>query len=261
MELDNGFRVLRKNRWIWLLPTVLSLVSLLLTPLFGFFPTVQRGIHIKFAVPTGMPDLDSILKLEQMNIGVPVRPQMLLFALISILVDTFFTGGWLAMVFAALRGTEPDKTDLWEQSRYFFSRLLLTRILTLLVGIFGLVLLAIFLGPLAFILLILAFVGLMYVFFWELAIVGEDLSVGEGFTRGYEVLRANLGEVLRVVLPIALYTAIISLVANLIAQHILGYVLLIPVWSYIGGGFSAAICALYERLTKLPTSPPINNLQ
>lgn len=259
MELQNGFHVLRKNNLIWLLPTVLSLVGVLLSTSFGSFPTVQPGVHIKFTVPTGMPDLDSILKLEQTPIHVPARPQVLLYALINLLVYSFFTGGWLALVFAALRGEEPDQTDLWERSRYFFGRLLVTNLLSVLAVVCGVLLLIPLLGPLALlVLLILAVIAIMYVFFWQLAIVGEDLSVGEALHRGYRVFRANVGEVLKVALPIMLFTALISLVANPIAQHIYGYILLIPVWSYIGGGFSAAICALYERLTRPPIDPQID---
>ena len=257
MELDRGFGVVRKYKWIWLLPTLLSLAGLLLGLLFSFVPIVKPGVHLKFTVPTGMPDVDSILKLEQTDIGA-LQPPLLLLTLISIIVNAFFSGGWLAMVFAALRGEEAAQINFWGRSRYFFGRLFAARVLTVLVGIFGLLFLALLLGPLALLLLVLVPLAIAYTFFWELAIVCENLSVGEGFTRGYQVMRANVGEVLQVALPIALFSAVASLIANLVAQHIYGYILLIPIWAFVGSVFSVAICALYQRLALSSPMPPIN---
>lgn len=249
MEILNSFDITRKHKWLWLLPTVLSLAGLLVALLLGFFPTVKTGFHLKFYVPSGMPSLGSILQLEQLEISTAVTAPTLLFVIGSLVVNTFFSGGWLATVFAALRGQELTREELWEQSRYFFGRLLVSRLLTLFGTIFGLLFLAMILGP---IVLLLAVAILFYTFFWELAIVCEDLSVGEGFTRGHQLLRANFGEVLGTLLPMAVLCAMFSAIANFIAQTPLGYVLLIPIWSYLGGSLSVMVCGLYKELTQRP---------
>lgn len=249
MEIQNSFTIIRKHKWLWLLPTVLSLVGLLFALLLGSFPTVKPGFHLKVTVPNGMPSLDSILQLEQMSTTTALTAPTILLALASLVVSTFFSGGWLAAVFAALRGQELTQEELWEQARYFFGRLLVSRLLTVFGTIFGILFLAMILGP---IVVLLAVAIVIYIFFWELAIVCEDLSVGEGFTRGHQLLRANFWEVLGTLLPMALLCAMFSAIANFIAQTPLGYVLLIPIWSYLGGSLAVMVCGLYRELTQRP---------
>ena len=185
-----------------------------------------------------------------MDTATAITAPNILFALTSLVVGTFFSGGWLATVFAALRGQELTSKELLEQSRYFFGRLLAARLLTLLVSLIGLLILAIIFWPLIFVLVVAM---LIYTFFWELAIVCEDLSAAEGFTRGHQLLWANLGEVLGALLPIAVLCAMISVIANFMAQTPLGYVLLIPIWSYLGGILAVIVCDFYRGLTQRST--------
>lgn len=220
------------------------------------YATIKPGVHLKFTVPAGMPDVDSILAQEQLDTAIYVKPSLLIFIIINMLVNAYFSGGWLSLVFSAIKGENADPSGLWERSRYFCGRLLMARILTLLLGIV-MVFSAFILGPLA---VILPVALLILTFFWEQAIVCEDLLLGEGFTRGHEVLRANLGEVFMVALAIGLFSTLASLVANLIVQNMLGYLLVIPIWSFVGGVFSVAMCALYQRLAQPAVIPPTNEL-
>lgn len=259
MQRENGFEVVRRHSWAWLLPTALSLIGLMISLTVGLLPVVKPGIHLKLVVPNGMPTVDSILQLETSDLGVAVSPSVLLITLFSMALSAFLSGGWLSGVFAAIKGQADvlNQETFMERGRYFFGRLLGARVLTFigtLVAVFGVGLL---LGPLALLMLLVAMV---FTFFWELAIVREDLSIGDGFSRGYQLMRANLGEVISTALPIALASALISAVANLMAQSFIGYVALIPIWSFIGGAFAVNICGLYDRLVEDSTPPELTQL-
>ncbi len=255
MELGTAFAIVRRHKWVWLVPTALGLGWLMISLLLGAIPAVKEGVHFKFTVPNGMPSLDSILQMQQQPINEAMGGPVLLLTVIGMAIGAFLTGGWLAGVFSALRQQDTDQAEFMENCQRFFGRLLAARLITFVVMVFGVLTLAMVLGPLVFVLMLVA---LIYTFFWELAIVREDLSVSEGFTRGHRLLTGRLGEVLGFLLPIGLLTGFLSVFANLLAQSFVGYVLMIPVWSFIGGGFSVAVAALYDRLVD-PSPPAIEH--
>lgn len=256
MQLRSSFQVVRKHSWVWLLPAALSLLGLMISLTVGLLPAVKPGINFKSVVPNGMPTVDSILQVETSDLGVAISPSVLLITLFSLVLSAFLSGGWMSGVFSAIRGQSDvlSQEQFMERSRYFFGRLLGARVLTFVGTLVGVLTVGLLLGPLALLMLLVAMV---FTFFWELAIVREDLSLGDGFTRGYQLLRANLGEVFSTALPIALGSALFSVPANLIAQSFIGYVALIPVWSFVGSAFAVSICGLYDHLVQATTPPEL----
>jgi hypothetical protein len=242
--LQRGTGLVRANPWIWLLAAALSTFGLVVSLLLGAVPLVEGGFHVKFTVPTGIPDLSSILQGQGVALGGSANSIAFLIGLFGLLLNAFLSGGYLSGIFRLLHEESPSRDEFWSDCQRFFGRMVMAEILTLvfviLVGMMGLLL-----GPLV---IVAVFFALAVTFFWRLAIVRDDLHLDEGISQGWQLFRANLSQVLGVALLVFLLTGLISVPVNLLAQSFLGYLADVFIWAFLGSAFSAGICSLYDRL-------------
>ena len=244
-ELTAATKVVRKHHWLWLLPVALSLFSLWLQLLVaGEQQLVPPGVQWKATIPTSIPTMSDILSSAQPDLAT-ASPGKFLLMLPLMLIGTFLTGGYLAGGIRALHGEAVDWPTYWADCRRFFARLLLLDLLLLFVGILVLALIAAIHMLLFLIAVVAAFV---YLFFWPIAIVREDLTIKEGFERGHTLLRANWSRVIPLLLIILLASGLASLPINWLAQSFHGYLVAMPIWSFIGSIFSVAVLCCYDQL-------------
>lgn len=243
-DISRGFNVVRRNPWVWLLPVGLSLFGLFFGLLSGSVPLAKPGFNVKFTIPTGIPDLSSVIQTEQGTLS--VAGFGLILTLLLMALSAYLTGGWLAGVFRHISGGDVSRDSFFAACSYFFGRVFAAQLITTGIFIFGVILFGVVLGPLA---IVLALVLMAFTLFWSLAIVKDDLGLGNAFTRGYQTLFTFFGEALGVLAPILVASSLASIPLHLMAQSVVGYAVAVPIWAFVGGGLSAAVCALYVRLS------------
>lgn len=107
--------------------------------------------------------------------------------------------------------------------------------------------------------LVAACAAVIHLFFWEIAIVYEDLGLQAGLIRGHMIMRSSLGEVARLLITILLTSGIVSLLLTWLAQYYLGYLLAILIWSIIGASLYVAVIHCYSELVKRDAPDVIAN--
>lgn len=244
-DLSVGGNLVRRNPWTWLLAAALSTFGLFESMVFGLAPLVKGGFSIKFTVPLGIPDLSSILQGQTSELGAGVGGAGLLLGLLGLLLNAYLSGGYLGGIFRLLRGRAVAPQDFWTDCQGYFVRMVLVEVLTLMSVIMA-GSMSFVLGPLV---IIAIFFLLSVTFFWQFAVVRDNLSLERAISRGWWLMRSNFREVLGLILLVFLLTGAVSLLANFLAQTFTGYLVDILVWASIGSAFSAAVCSLYDRLT------------
>lgn len=239
------FDVVHKQRWLWLLPVVLSLGRLLLNMLLmGEWPLSGPGLQFRATIPASIPEIGDMISPQQARLA---SDSLGIFVLLLavMLFKIFLSAGYLAGGMRALRGEPVDMPTFWADCQHFFKRVLLIGLLLLFAGTISLVVLAAIHPIVA---LVAAFVAIIYLFFWEIAVVYEDLDLREGFTRGHTIMRAYLGEVTLLLIAILSTSGIVSPLLNWLAQYYLGYLIAILIWSSIGASLFVAVIRCYCEL-------------
>ena len=160
------------------------------------------------------------------------------------------TMGRIGLVLGALRGDEGQEEQslgtLWNDSHPFFWRML---VLSLLVGVAGLIIFLVLLIPILGLTVLTAGIGLLCLIpflcvlgigMWVLgiwieqsavAVVAENLPVVDGLRRGWQIFRDNLGQLL----VIAVILAIAGFVVNLVLFVPLMITMIPLIMAFMGG--------------------------
>ncbi len=242
-----GFNVVRKQHWLWLLPVVFSLGMLLVNMLFlEKWALPDLGFLLRVTIRASIPEIDDVI--PRPNLGSTLDSfGVFVLALAISLLKSLLTAGYLAGGLRALRDEEVDMPTFWADCQHFFLRLLLIGLLWLLVSNIASNVLEL-VHPLVS--SMVGVVTVIYLFFWEIAIVYEDLGLLAGFMKGLAIMCRNLGEVIRLLITIFLTSGVMSLLLNRLAQYYLGYLLAILVWSFIGASLYIAVLHCYSELEK-----------
>lgn len=242
-----GVALARKQHWLWLLPIAISLAGLLLSMLsLGEWPLPEPGLHLRATIPSSIPEISEIIAIPKLGL-LSDSFGIFVILLAVLLFRLFLNAGYLAGGMRALRGESVDLPTFWADCKYFFKRLLLIGLLILLVVPISLVALALIHPIIA---LVAAVVAIMYLFFWEVAVVYEDLDLLAGFKRGHTIMRTYLGEIILLMLTVILISGAISLLLNWLAQTYWGYLLAILIWSIIGATLFIAVIHFYSELVQ-----------
>ncbi|MFZ7103713.1 MAG: hypothetical protein ACOWWO_13810 [Peptococcaceae bacterium] len=237
-----GFKILRENLWLWLVAIGFNMMLYVLNLVCNNLPLVPPGIHLKFAMPNNIPEMSGILQQPQTQ-GININ-----FSLLSLVIAPLLAGGFLAGIFKIIKGETMTKEIFGQDCKYFFIRLLGVNILTFLFMLAAL-LPAFLFPPLAIISLIFV---MYYTYFWQLALVKEDLQIMEAFHRGHTIFKDNLSRVIGLLFPIAILSAFIGVPLNILAQEPLGYLLAIILWTFSGSILAIAVISLFADLQKDP---------
>lgn len=99
-----------------------------------------------------------------------------------------------------------------------------------------------------------------YLFFWEIAVVYEDLELREGFKQGHTIMRTYLSEFIVLVTILLIVTGAISIPLNWLAQTQLGYLAAILIWSVVGSTLFLCVLYYYHDLFNrdIPTQPALD---
>ena len=99
-------------------------------------------------------------------------------------------------------------------------------------------------------LVIVAIIFFVYLtYFWQLALVKDDLEILEALNKGKTVFKNNLSPVLGQIFTVAIISAIVGVPLNIMGQSVIGYGLAIIIWSFVGIGLSISIISLYDDLS------------
>lgn len=241
-RISLGFKILKENIWLGFIPLCLNLFIYLIEISTKKLPLVPSGIHLKFAMPNSIPEMSGILQQPQTS-GFNID-----LSIIALFIAPFLVGGFLTSIINLYQEQQVTKDTFVENCIYFFARLLGANILTFLLMI--VTFLPAFIFP-PFVIISLVII-LYYTYFWQLALVTEDLQIMDALVVGKDLLKANLSQVARLLIPIALLSAVISLPLNILGQNPLGYLLAIFIWSFVGTIFAIATISLFVDLAKNP---------
>lgn len=246
-RIRTGFDVVRKQHWLWLLPVVLSLGVLLLNMLsLGEWPLPEPGLQFRATIPSSIPEISGIISGP--NLGLMSDSFGIFVILLAVMLfRIFLNAGYLAGGMRALRGEAVDMSTFWADCQHFFKRLLLIGLLLLFAAPISLVVLAAIHPIVA---LVAALVATIYLFFWEIAVVYEDLDLLAGFIRGHTIMRKNLYEVVLLVITVLSISGGVSLFVNSLAQYYWGYLLAILIWSVVGASLFIAVIHCYRELVE-----------
>jgi len=237
-RISLGFRILKENVWLGWVALALNFFVYFIEVITKSLPLVPSGFHLKFAMPNGIPEMSSILQQPQVQ-GVNIN-----FSIIALIISPFILGGFLKAIYRLLENEETDKEVFIADSKYFFLRLLSVNVITFLLMMVAMLPFLAF--PPLIIFLIIFFVYLTY--FWQLALVKDDLEILEAINKGKAVFKNNLSQVLGQMFTVAIISAIVGVPLNIMGQSVIGYGLAIIIWSFVGIGLSISIISLYNDL-------------
>ncbi|MFZ5943078.1 MAG: hypothetical protein ACOYVD_03135 [Bacillota bacterium] len=244
-RISLGFKVLQENLWLWFVALGLNLLVFFVGIITKTLKLVPPGIHLKLGMPNGIPEMSNILQQPQTHgINIDLSPAFIVF----ILVAPYLAGGFISSIFNILKGYEISKETFMSDCKYFYLRMLAVNILTLLL------LLAAFLPALIFPpLIIVSIIFVMfYTYFWQLALIRDDLEIGEALYKGKSLFKDNLSNVLGLLIQIAVLSAIVSIPLNILGQNVMGYLFSILIWTYLGSIFVIAVISLFKDLEEKP---------
>ena len=239
--IEKAYKIVRDNFWLWLLPLAIVMLGFFWSLSMALWPLVKPGFHLKFVVPVGLPSMAQILQQQEVPLIGGSGLVLLggLAGIISLGVSAFVSGGWLHSAFRLLNGEQVLQEEFLAASAKFLLRLVGLRLLNILLVTVVVLPLGMIFPPFALFAILFA---MALTFFWEIAIVKEDLGVIGGLQRGWEVFKANVSEVLSLALLTGFATAVLSIIINGLAQSMAGYPLAAVSWIFISSVFSVAVC-------------------
>ncbi len=267
MAFSQALEALRRNFGLVLVPVLMDLLSLLMV-LFLLGEWVGRippdQFRVKFAIPTVPPSISNVTEINFLRLDfsasaggwevidriVGTGGPFLLMLVISFLVGSLVTGGFLGLLKDGLVGIKATVQGFFAHGRYFWKRLLLLQLLLVLVLILSLV----FLMPLIFIaralgaiLIALAFLAAaVLLVFVEYALVEEDLEILPALDRSVRTVAANFGPVLLHILGVAAINLLASFIVNAMGQFSL--LLAVLVYAPVGTFGVMVLYCLYRDL-------------
>ncbi len=250
MHLNKGFSLAPK-----FLPLVFIAVMLDLLQLGDILRRAQ-DFSIKFTIPSAIPSLTQVLTEPQQaaggfNVNIPfgyMGGAAVLMFIIFLLLSSFLKGGFLGSVLLGLRGESFSMNNFIGYGKEFFARFLL-QFVAIFIVILAFIPFAFILGPLALVLLALFFVLFFLLIFWDYIIVVENTDIIDGAKKSWNLVSNNLGNIFSFVIPIALFAALFSIIANLMvaASPILAVIASI-VYAYLGTAVIFAMMSFYMEI-------------
>ncbi|MCX8129076.1 MAG: hypothetical protein N3I35_03130 [Clostridia bacterium] len=224
---NRGAKIIRKNLWLLLIPVVSDSVVLLLNYLSsGVFINISKipSFQLKFTLPSSLPSLKNIVDAFpdlisfstntgfQNSILSPYTtipaPWSSLYIVCSVLLFSIFTafleGGFLGCIANTYRKDEKSSIkDFIHFGCHYWNRFLGLRVIGYLAIAFGIAFL-----PVIF---VYFFVALL-IFYLSYALVWDDVSVFEAFTRAVSRFTSRLGNSLGYMIYLAFLLGLLSLV-------------------------------------------------
>lgn len=252
LHLSRGFELTKKFLPLIFIPIIMDVLQI--TDIYRRV----RDFNIKFTVPSAIPSLTQVLADPPavgggFTINMPFAYlggiAFFLFIL-NIVVGAFLKGGYLGSVLTGIQGGVFSTDEFIKCGKVFFGRFLLQNVITVL-ALMLILPIGILFGPL----IILVFIGLLFLFFyllfWDYAMVVEDLGVIEGAQTSLNIVKDNSGKVFAFILPIVLITALFSVLVNALA--VAGsFLILIAIiaYSYFGTSIVFTMMSFYNELTE-----------
>lgn len=253
--IRRAYRIVIDNPWLWLVPFALAMYSFVWSLRMGLWPIVKPGLNFKFGVPVGLPIMSQVIQ-ERLGVGQTVGLAGGLTAVLSLAIDAYLSGGWLTAIFKLIAGETVSFDDFVRGSSRNFLPLAALRLVNILVLTVLVLPLGMLFWPLAF----AALIGILALtFFWQIAVVKENLGVLSGLWRGWAVLRSNFREVLPLAALTGILSSLISAIINQLAQTKFTYPIGVVAWMVIGSVFTVAVCALYTSLTDESSSQKLDS--
>lgn len=239
-------------------PLIFIPIFLDLIQLRDIMQRVQQ-FHIKFTVPSAIPSVTQILadipnKTNGFSVNMPFSNfggiAIFMFAL-YLITSSFLTGGFLGCVLAGIKEDEVSINLFIQYGKKFFSRFLLKFFITfgsvlviaLIISSFGPILLLLFIGFLIF---------FFFLSFWDFVMVAEDETLINAAIISINLVRNNIGNVISFLLPIALITSFLAILANFIVTiSIVGAIIAIVVYAYYGTAIIFMIMSYYIQSSSL----------
>ena len=253
MTFSRALEALRRNFGLVLVPVLLDLFSLfmvffLLGEGVGRIPPDQ--FRVKFALPTVPPSIANVTEIDfwRLDLGVGgwevldrlggAGLQVFFLLVISFLVGSFATGGFLGLLKEGLAGRKATVQGFLPHGRYFWKRFILLQLLLALVFVVSLIFLLpliIFTRALGALLIALAFLAVAaLLIFVEYALVDEDLEILPALDRSVHTVAGNFRPVLLHILGVAAINFLASFLVNAMGQFSLLPAILVyaPVGTY-----------------------------
>jgi len=218
MSLNNAFKLTKKFYPLVFVPIIYDFLQI------GDILRLPQEFTLKFTVPTAIPSLTQILANppqganESITVTLPysyLGGVFLIFSVLFLLLSVFLKGGFLGCVLAGIKDEEISINTFINSARKFFARFLL-QLLILFVLLFAVASLYVVLGSLALLLFFGVMILLFYLIFWDYIIVVEDAKLIDAAKISISLVGSNIGKVLYFILPIALLTALFSVMANVV---------------------------------------------
>jgi hypothetical protein len=250
MHLSRGFELAFKYYPLALLAAVLDLLNL---------GDIGRrhvpDFHLKLTIPSALPSLTQVLQDPPgsgatWNLNLPfgyMGGVGLLLLIAFILLNAYLKGGFLGCVLEGLRERPVNREVFLDYAGRFWTRYLVQSIIVLAAVLF-LGLLAMGIGPLAFVLILALLAAFFLLVFWDYSLVKDDLGVVDAAERSWRLVAAHPGPVLLFLLPVLLVVAVFSILANALAATPLVLVAVL-VYAFLGTAVIFGLMSYYLELT------------
>ncbi len=252
MNLSKGFQLANKYYPLLLVPIIFDLLQL------GSILRNAQGFTLKLTIPSALPSITQVMNTanqgtDTFNISLPYGYSghgflAVLIVILYLLAVAFFKGGFLGCILAGINEQEVSVSTYIQAGKQYFGRFLAQSLLMVAL-LLAVALFLIAIGPLALILMIGFFILAFYLTFWDYVIVSENAGLIEAAQISLARVQSGLGKVFLFLIPIALITALLGIIANaLIAASSILAVLAIALYAYFGTAVVFAIMTFYLEI-------------
>ena len=217
-----------------------------------------RDFNVKFTIPSAIPSLTQVLADPPGATGGGFTVNLpfshlggiaLLLFIVFLSVSLFLKGGFLGTVLAGIKGDEVNLDSFIRNGKDFFVRFLL-QFVVLTLAMFFIVPFVFVLGPFSVILFIGILILFFYLILWDYAMVAENKMLITAAETSYKIVGANKGKVFSFIIPILIFTAIFSMLANaIVASASFLVILAIGVYGYMGTAVVFAMMSFYLEIS------------
>lgn len=237
-HLSVAFAIFQRNIWLWLVPLCLNFLEMFLKLYNDTLSFVTNFPTFKIPFPP-----NGICYINNILVGTnkfSLSPEFFLL----IFIIPFFLGGYIGSIFKLLNGDIVSFLSFWKDCYHYYFRTLAIIIQTFIISL----VIAIPANFIPVLTLIAPFIVAYITYFWKFAMIKDDSDITTAMIKGRCLIRYNLGEFCLFFLALSGLAALLSIPINFLAQDIVGYILAIVFWTYMGSIISIAMMDKYCKL-------------